>query len=73
MDYIVERISDRFVILELDDCSHIHVPTEKCPPSVREGDILTRTDTGYEKNEQKTEERRHAMAQRMQALFRKHP
>lgn len=72
MELIVERIAEDFVILELDDRSHIHVPKAFFSELPREGDIVLKTEDGrYRIDAEKTAQRRQMLAERTKRLFRR--
>jgi hypothetical protein len=69
MIVIIERIAEDIAVLELENREHIEIPAKKLPPSVREGDCLTMTETGeLSLNKEETAKRRKRNAELFKRL-----
>lgn len=69
MDYIVERIEENFVILELPDRSHRTVLLDRFLDPVTEGDVVFQDGKFYRTDVLKTVKRREEMVKKTRRLF----
>jgi hypothetical protein len=68
-DWIVDRIEENIVVLELPDRSHKSVQKELFSWPVKEGDVVSWDGTQYQYDEKQTVERRNRLLQKSKRLF----
>jgi len=69
MRYIVDRIEDGLAVLEKEDGSFEHIPSEKLPEGVHEGSMLVLHDGAWALDLQGEEERRKQVFAKQEGLF----
>lgn len=62
---IIDRMDDGIAVLETDNGMQM-IPAEQLPEQARDGDVLQKTETGYEIDTAATEERRQKIRNRLQ-------
>lgn len=68
--YSVDRFEGNFAILEKDNM-FFTVYREKLPLGIAEGDLLDRTEQGWQICKNETEQKRRALAERRNRMLRK--
>lgn len=71
MRYILERFEEEWAMIECsygEDISFQQLPRKELPENAKEGDVLQRTDSGWQIDEAETKERRAVMEKRLRAL-----
>lgn len=71
MKYSIERIEEKIAVCEDDDGAVIKISVTELPKTIREGDIIIKTASGYEISSDETEARRHEMAKLQRSIFGK--
>lgn len=62
---IIDRMDDGIAVLETDNGMQT-IPADQLPEQARDGDVLQKTETGYEIDTAATEERRQKIRNRLQ-------
>lgn len=69
MKLIIDRFEGKYAVCELEDGKFVDIPKEDIPEDAKEGDVLTKTDSGYRVEKIATEAKREEIRQRMNRLF----
>ncbi len=69
MEYIVDRIEEHLVVLELPDRSHQMVELNCFSSEVKEGDVVQKIDGLYIVDQQRTQQRRAEIQELTKHLF----
>lgn len=67
---IVDRIENGQAVCEAEDGSFQTISLSQCNGTVREGDVLRKTESGYEVDQEQTEKRREKIRRMSRDLFR---
>lgn len=71
MKYSVERIEENVALCEDDLGKTVKLRLDELPENIREGDIIVRTENGYNIDSDETSVRRKKMAEMQKKLFNK--
>lgn len=71
MTYTIDRIEECLAVCENSEGNTVNIPLSDLPDNVREGDILRKTDDGFEICADETAERRKKMAKLQSSIFTK--
>lgn len=66
--YIIERLTGDIAVIETDDGA-LHIPRTELPQEADEGDILRKTDRGWEIDHEAAQARRQQLAARRRRLL----
>ena len=69
MKIIIDRFEGDYAVCETEEKKFIDIPKSDIPVEAKEGDILSKTDTGYRIEKTETEEKREEIKKRMNKLF----
>ena len=70
MHYIIDRIESGIAVCNsMATGEDIEIPVSELPPRSKEGDVLIKTDDGYEYDAELTAQRRVNLTDRMNRLF----
>lgn len=73
MRYILDRFEGSQAVVEASEpqsCRQLRLPRAALPESAKEGDVLSRDETGWQVDELATAERRRQLRMRFQTLLR---
>ncbi len=65
----IDRLEEFFAVCEDRNGNLLHLPRTDLPETVREGDCLIRTETGWQVEEEETRQRRKSLSERFRRLF----
>lgn len=71
MLYVVDRIEENIVVLLSDDGDRVEAGISDLYEGVRDGDVVKKTDNGYEFQKELTEERKNSIKSRFDRLKKK--
>lgn len=69
MKIVIDRFEGNYAVCETEEKKFVDIPKSDIPKGAKEGDILTKTDKGYNIEKVETEEKREAIKNRMNSLF----
>lgn len=69
MKIIIDRFEGNFAVCETEEKKFIDIPKADIPEGAKEGDILSKTDKGYNIEKVETEAQREKIKTRMNNLF----
>ncbi len=69
MKIIIDRFEGEYAVCETEEKMFIDIPKTDIPEEAKEGDILSKMDTGYRIEKTETEEKREEIKKRMNNLF----
>jgi len=69
MKIIIDRFEGNFAVCETEEKKFIDIPKADIPEGAKEGDILSKTDKGYNIEKAETEAQREKIKTRMNKLF----
>lgn len=69
MKLIIDRFEGKYAVCELEDGKFVDIFKDDIPKDAKEGDVLTKTDSGYRVEKIATEAKREEIRQRMNRLF----
>lgn len=67
---VVDRIENGQAVCETDAGTFVRIPVAECSGTVREGDVLVHTGTGYRVDDEETQKRREEIIRLSKDLFR---
>lgn len=71
MLYVVDRIEENIAVLAADSGDTVEVSLSDLYEGVRDGDVVKKTDNGYEFQKELTEERKNSIKSRFDRLKKK--
>ena len=67
----IDRLEEFFAVCEDRNGNLLHLPRTDLSETVREGDCLIRTETGWQVEEEETGQRRKSLSERFRRLFQR--
>ena len=67
----IDRLEEFFAVCEDRNGNLLHLPRTDLSETVREGDCLIRTETGWQVEEEETRRRRKSLSERFRRLFQR--
>lgn len=69
MKIIIDRFEGNYAVCETEEKKFIDIPKSDIPDGAKEGDVLSKSDSGYKVEKKETAEKRETIKARMNKLF----